>query len=89
MKTLWEICRDDLNFFSSVLDLMTFGIQSNRVGNEDQMVAVGNDNTESPGILKRDMNNRRDRCWYHCHEKDLDCVADLDNELPSVEAMEE
>jgi hypothetical protein len=62
MKEVWELCKDDFDFF--------FGFQT-------QLISELQGRRAEPGDPRtRDEDDKFDRCYFHCHKKGSDCRAD-------------
>jgi hypothetical protein len=62
MKEIWQLCKDDFNFFFGFQTRLTFELQTRRTKQSDPR--------------ERDEDNKFDRCYFHCHKRDFDCRAD-------------
>jgi hypothetical protein len=65
-KALWELCKNDFDFFFAFDRQVEDELQERREVITDPR--------------HRDEESLRDRCWFHCHKLGFDCRADQTKE---------
>jgi BTB/POZ domain len=61
MKEIWNLCKDDFNFFFGFQTQLTSELQDRRAEPSDPRERIEDDNF--------------DRCYFHCHKRGFDCRA--------------